>query len=69
MEKCVSGGYGFPIVLEREKDWYVAHCKELGIASQGRGIREAKENLKEAVELYLKHATPEELTRIERYGQ
>lgn len=33
--------------------WYVAHCPELGTASQGATPDEAFENLKEATELYL----------------
>lgn len=32
---------------------YVAQCTNLGIASQGSTIEEAKKNIKEAVELYL----------------
>ncbi len=32
---------------------YVAHCTTLGIASQGDSTEEARENIKEAIELYL----------------
>jgi hypothetical protein len=28
-------------VIEREDDWFVATCPELGVASQGRTIEEA----------------------------
>jgi predicted RNase H-like HicB family nuclease len=40
-------------VLTKEDDWYVAHCVELGVVSQGKSVEEAKANLKEAVELYI----------------
>ena len=32
---------------------YVAHCPELEIASQGKNVEMALENLREAIELYL----------------
>ena len=43
----------FTAVITREENWYVAHCVELGVVSQGKTIEEAQQNLKEAVELYL----------------
>ena len=43
----------YSIVIEKEDTWYVAHCVELGVVSQGKTIEEAQVNLKEAVELYL----------------
>ena len=43
----------FTAVITKEENWYVAHCVELGVVSQGKTIEEAKANLKEAVELYL----------------
>lgn len=43
----------FTAVLTREPGWWVGHCLELGVVSQGRTIEETKENLREAVELYL----------------
>lgn len=52
----------FTAILEREGDTYVALCPELDIASQGTTIEEAKANLKEAVELFLECAAPEEVT-------
>ncbi len=42
----------FSAVVTREDDCYVALCPELDIASQGRSIEKALENLKEAVALY-----------------
>lgn len=43
----------FSAILQKEGDWYVSLCPELDIASQGRTVEEAVDNLKEAVELYL----------------
>jgi len=43
----------FTAVITKEDRWYVAHCVELVVVSQGKTIEEAQENLKEAVELYL----------------
>ena len=40
------------IYIEKEDDCYVASSIETGIASQGRTIEEAKENLEEALSLY-----------------
>ena len=43
----------FTAVINKEEKWYVAHCVELDVVSQGKTIEEAQSNLKEAVELYL----------------
>jgi predicted RNase H-like HicB family nuclease len=43
----------FTAFITREEKWYVAHCLELGVVSQGKSIEEAQANLREAVELYL----------------
>ena len=43
----------FTAIVTKEERWYVAHCVELGVVSQGKTIEEAQANLKEAVELYL----------------
>ena len=40
---------------------YVAYTPELDIASQGQTQREALENLKEAVNLFLENASQEEI--------
>ena len=47
--------------IEREGDGYVALCPELDIASQGNTIEEARENLREALELFFEAASPEEI--------
>jgi len=45
--------YKFTAIINKENKWYVAHCVELGVVSQGKTIEKAQKNLKEAVELYL----------------
>ena len=51
----------FTAILEKEGDGYVALCPELDVASQGNTTQEAVANLKEAVELFLECADPEEI--------
>jgi predicted RNase H-like HicB family nuclease len=51
----------FTVIIEREDNGYVSLCPELDIASQGDSIEEAKENLKEAIELFLEFAAPSEI--------
>ena len=43
--------YTFTTAIHKEGKWYVAHCVELGVASQGKTVAEARKNIKEAVEL------------------
>jgi predicted RNase H-like HicB family nuclease len=52
-------------IIEREADGYVSLCPELDIASQGNTIEEARDNLREALELFFETATPTEIqTRL-----
>ena len=48
-------------IIEREGDGYVSLCPEVDIASQGGTIEEARENLREALELFFEAASPEEI--------
>lgn len=50
-------------IIEREGDGYVSLCPELDVASQGKSIEQARDNLKEALELFLEAASPEELKK------
>ena len=50
-------------VIERDEDWFVATCPELGVASQGRTIEDAEKMIKEAVELLLEEADEKEIKR------
>lgn len=43
-------------VLNWEDNMYVAWCPELDIASQGKTVENAVNNLREAVELYLEES-------------
>jgi len=43
----------FTGLIRKEEKWFVGHCIELDVVSQGKTIEEAQANLKEAVELYL----------------
>lgn len=48
-------------IIRREVDGFVALCPDLDIASQGDTIEEARQNLQEAVELFLETADPSEI--------
>ena len=51
----------FTAVIEREGDGYVSLCPDFDVASQGDSIEEARNNLLEAVELFLETASPSEI--------
>jgi predicted RNase H-like HicB family nuclease len=51
----------FTVIIEKEDNGYVSLCPELDIASQGDTIEEAKDNLKEAIELFLEFGSPLEI--------
>jgi len=51
----------FTAIITKEEKWYVAHCIELDVVSQGKTIEEAQMNLKEAVELYLEDFEEDEI--------
>ncbi len=55
--------HSYTAIVEKEGDGYVALCPELDVASQGATVEEATANLKEAVELFLESADPEEVRR------
>ena len=58
----------FDIVVNEEfmdkKKIFVVHCLNLGIASQGKTVEEAMENIKDAIKLYLEE-NPEEISKTE----
>jgi predicted RNase H-like HicB family nuclease len=58
-----SGGHLMKLtaIIEAEGDGYVSLCPELDIASQGDSIEQARDNLREALELFFECASPEEL--------
>jgi predicted RNase H-like HicB family nuclease len=48
-------------IIQREGDGFVALCPELDVASQGYTIETARENLREALELFFECASEEEV--------
>ncbi len=42
-----------PVKIVQKKKWYVASCPSLDVVSQGETAEEARENLKEALFLFL----------------
>ena len=48
-------------IIEREGDGYVSLCPEFDIASQGDSVEQARDNLREALELFFEIASPEEV--------
>ena len=48
-------------LIEREGDGYVSLCPQLDIASQGDTVEAARDNLREALELFFESASPEEI--------
>ena len=42
----------YNVIVQKEDDWYVAKCLDNSVASQGKNIEEALDNLKEALELF-----------------
>ena len=53
MKHKESMTYRSTIIIMKEGKWYIARSLELGVTSQGKTIEEAKQNLKEAINLYL----------------
>lgn len=59
---------GLHVIIWKEKNWFVARCLEVEIASQGKTKKEALKNIEEAIELYFedeKLPLPERLPMLE----
>ena len=55
--------------ITQDEDFYISHCLDYDIASQGRTREEAKANIIEAVTLFLEAASPDEIEdRLNRRG-
>ena len=50
-------------IVNRENDGYVALCPELDIASQGDSVEQARDNLREALELFYETADRSEISK------
>ena len=48
-------------IIEREGEGYVALCPEVDVASQGDTVDEARNNLREALELFFETASAAEI--------
>ena len=48
-------------IIRREDKGFVALCPELDVVSQGDTVESARDNLREAVELFLECASPAEV--------
>jgi predicted RNase H-like HicB family nuclease len=48
-------------IIEREGSGYVSLCPELDIASQGESVEQARDNLREALELFFETASTLEI--------
>lgn len=58
----------FTAVFEQQGEWWIGYVEELpGANTQGRTLKEARENLKEAVRLIIE--ANRELTRRETEGK
>jgi predicted RNase H-like HicB family nuclease len=45
-----------PYLVKREEDGFIVECVDLNIVTQGDTIKEARKNIKEAIELHFKSA-------------
>ncbi|OGC13285.1 hypothetical protein A3J90_06915 [candidate division WOR-1 bacterium RIFOXYC2_FULL_37_10] len=58
----------FIAIFEKVEDWYIGYVEELpGANTQGKTLEEARENLKEAIELILE--SNRELTERDLIGK
>ena len=53
----------YTAIVEKDGEVYVALCPEFDVVSQGASIEQATANLKEAVELFLECADPQEIAK------
>ncbi len=54
--------YRVSIVIEKDEHGYYAYCPELsGCQTQGDSVEEVKDNIKEAIELYLETLSKDEI--------
>jgi predicted RNase H-like HicB family nuclease len=51
----------FTAVIERQGNGFTALCPELDVVSQGGSVEEARDNLREAIELFLESADRSEI--------
>jgi len=61
--EVIMAMHSYTAIVEKEGDMYVALCPELDVASQSASIEQATANLKEAVELFVECADPQEVAK------
>jgi len=54
-------GQKLTAIIEKKGNGYVALCPELDIASQGDTVEQARDNLKEVLELFYETASKDEI--------
>lgn len=50
-----EGKIRFPVVIDREDKWLVARVPLLGVATQGKTLKEVKENVADLLKLYFEN--------------
>jgi predicted RNase H-like HicB family nuclease len=58
MKESVKMTRPFTVSIQQEDNWYVAKCLENNVASQGKTMDEAIDNLREALTLYFEDEAP-----------
>lgn len=53
MKKQLAAIINLPFDIKKDDGWYVATCSILDVHSQGKTMKKAKENLREALSLFL----------------
>jgi len=48
----------FTVAIQKEENWYIAKCLENCVASQGKTMEEAIDNLREAISLFYEDEAP-----------
>ena len=56
----------FTASITKEGKWFVAQCREVDVASQGRTEKQALANLREAIELYFEPPRPTILPKLRK---
>jgi len=62
MEKSISSKMetevlAIPFIIKKEQKGYSAECIDLNIVTQGSNLKEARQNIKDAIKLHLKSAS------------
>ncbi len=62
--------YTFTAVYQKQGNWYLGWIEEIpGVNTQGKTLKEAKENLKEALELIFKNQKTSQTSSVPRHTE